>query len=201
MKKLAVFILVALLAFQANAQKIKKTSGELGFLKGVEMLDVSYTYDNLKVGKMTEADYIQKKMKKADENEPGAGEKWKGMWYEDRTAHFEPKFEELFNQYAKDDDVFIMENVEGAEYKLIVKTTFIEPGMNVGVAKKNASINLELVFVPVGDESKILARFLLLNSPGRSMGYGDYDVGIRVGEAYAKAAKEFVKYLQKQKAF
>lgn len=202
MRKLVLLGLLTAFAFQANAQKIKMTNGDLKFLKGVEMIDVSYTYDDhMKVGKMTEQAYVKKKMQKAEEGKPGGGAHWKEMWMDDRTTHFEPMFEELFNEYAKKEDVFIAEGVEGATYKMIVNTTFIEPGMNVGVAKKNAMVDMEITFVPIDDESKVLTRFIILKSPGRSMGYGDYDAGIRVGEAYAKAAKEFVKLLLKKGAF
>lgn len=202
MKRNLLLVLAIMVMFQLQAQKIKLTNGDLNVLKGKDMLDITFTYDdNLKVGKLTEEKYIDKKMADADEDVPGNGEKWKAMWYEDRDVHFEPMFLKLVNDYLNDADVIVRPGMSGAKLMIVVNTIFIEPGFNVGVAKKNASIDLEIKIVPVGYQSEILAKVMIYGSPGRSMGYGDYDVGIRVGEAYAKAGKEFAKYLIKKKAF
>lgn len=202
MKKQMLMLLAAMIMFQLQAQKIKVTGGDLNFLKGEELIDVTFTYDDdLKVGKLTEDKYIKQKMADAEEDEPGAGERWEKAWYEDRPVHFEPKFVELINRYTDDAEVVFRPGIDGAKYKMIVNTVFIEPGFNVGVARKNASIDLEVILVPIDDASKSLVKIMIYGAPGHSMSYGDYDVGIRVGEAYAKAGKELGKYLMKKKAF
>jgi hypothetical protein len=200
MKKQILLLLAAAFVFQLQAQKLK-LSGDLGMLKGEKVFDITFTYDHLKVGKMSEEQYMSKKMKEADEDEPGKGEKWKEMWYEDRTSHYEPKFTELLNDYVKKAGVVFEPNAEGAKYELVVHTTFIEPGFNIGITRKDASIDMEVSFVPVDDESNVLNTITISRSPGRTgMGYGDFDLGVRVGEAYAKAGKELGKFLTK-KAF
>jgi len=200
MKRNLLILLAVLVMAQLQAQKIKVTDGKLTTLKGQDQFDITYTYDdNLKVGKMTEDEYIRKKMAEVEEDEPGRGEKWRAMWYEDRPVHFEPKFMQLLNQYV--DDVLFRPDLGGAQYMMIVNTIFIEPGFNVGVARKNASVDLEIMIVPVGNQSEVLTRIMIYGAPGRSMGYGDYDVGFRVGEAYAKAGKELGRFLMKKKAF
>jgi len=92
MKNILFLILIASLAFSSQAQKIKLQDGDLKFLKGVKDLGVEFTYDNLTVGKMTEEEYIAKKVADANEHEPGSGENWPNLWYGDRTDHYEPKF-------------------------------------------------------------------------------------------------------------
>ena len=202
MKKQILLILAALVMFQLQAQKIKLTSGDVKVLQGEEFVDISFTYDDdLKIGKLSEDQYISKKMAEAEEEEPGSGEKWKEMWYEDRMVHFEPKFIELINKYVEEKNVVIRPDINGAKYKMIVNTVFLEPGFNVGVARKSASIDLEVTIVAVGNESESLATIMIYGSPGSSFSYGDYDVGVRVGEAYAKAGKELGKFLLKNKAF
>jgi len=202
MKKTILLSVVLLFMFGANAQKIKVTEGNLKFLKGEELIDIVFTYDEkMKVGKMTEKAYIKKKMKDVEDSDKVTPEEWKAMWYEDRSVHFEPMFTELINDYSDKADVVYREGIDGAKYKMIVNTTFIEPGFNIGITKKKAAIDLEIIFVPVDDDSKILAKIILINSPGRSTGYGDFDTGIRVGEAYAKAGKEMAKFLIKKGAF
>jgi len=201
MKKVLFIILIALFAFNTQAQKIKLVDGDLGFLKGVKDLGVVFTYEDLTVGKMSEADYIEKKVAEAEEREPGTGEAWPDLWYGDRTGHYEPKFIELFNDVMLSEGVTLTESVEATDYMMIVQTNFIEPGFNVGVARKSALINLVVDFVATDNPENVLATFTIDKSPGGLPFGGDYDSGVRVGEAYAKAAKYFAKYLLKKKAF
>lgn len=202
MKKTILIATLLIFVFGANAQKIKLTDGNLKFLKGQKELSVKFVYsDDMKVGKDSEQAYIDKKMKKADEDEPGNGAKWLESWKNDRPLNYEPKFIELFNDVLQEDGIVISQNNEAAMYLLIVNTVFIEPGYNVGVSRKNAYINLEVSIVENANNNTVLAKFTIDKSPG-SMAFGaDFDTGSRIAEAYAKAAKSFTKYLLKQKAF
>lgn len=201
MKKVLFFVLIGLFAIPTQAQKIKLVDGDLGFLKGTKDLGVEFVYENLTVGKMSEEEYIENKVAEVEEREPGTGEAWPDLWYGDRTEHYEPKFIELFNDVMVGEGVTLTESVEVTDYKMIVNTIFIEPGFNVGVMRKSAMINLVVGFVATDNPETILATVTIDKSPGGTpFGY-DYDTGIRVGEAYAKAAKYFAKYLIKQKVF
>lgn len=78
---------------------------------------------------------------------------------------------------------------------------FISNVFNFYVWRKNAYINLEVCFVETANAENVLAKFIITKSPG-GMAFGtDLDTGSLIGEAYAKAAKTFSKYLLKQKAF
>ena len=82
-------------------------------------------------------------------------------------------------------------------YRLNNEIHFIEPGFNVGVARKNAFINGEAIFVESANHENILAKVSIENSPGRdAFGY-DFDTGLRIQEAYAKAGKELVYFVWK----
>ena len=178
------------------AQKIKVSSGNLDFLKGVEVLNVEYDYDNMGVGKYDkEADYVADKVSDYNDKEPGRGDNWRESWIADREERFEPKFEELINNSLGKKNVSVGGHPD-ASYTLILKTTFTEPGFNVGVVRKNASINCEAVFVS-SDSGEELATITIMNSPGRGgMGY-DFDTGFRIQEAYAKAGKELGRFISK----
>ena len=198
MRKTLLFLFV-LGAFTMQAQKIKQLSGDLSFLKGQKHIQVEFLYsDQMKVGKMTEADYIKKKQAEAEKAEAGGGEKWLEKWKADRNEHYQPKFIELMNAYLEKPGVTVSEDRGDAKYKLVVTTTFIEPGFNIGISHGSAYINLELKFVEI-DSGKEMASFTMTKSPGT--GAWDYDSGYRIGEAYAKAGKEFAKFLLKKKAF
>ena len=201
MMKLTLLLTFALIVLGASAQKIKHTKGNMDFLKTQDELSLSFVYpDNINVGKLTEDEYIKTKMEKAEDKEKGAGEEWKENWYKDREDHYQPKFAQVFNDNIKDEkrDLFIDESIT-AEYGIIVTTTFIEPGYNVGVSRKNAYVNLTVTFVKNDNPENILAEFTILKSPGRTFMGSDYDTGMRIGEAYAKAGKEFALFLVKHK--
>lgn len=179
-----------LLSSAAFGQKIKIVSGNISDLQGMSELNIEYDYSGLGVGKFdVEADYLDKKVADKNEDEAGSGDLWKQAWFDDRPIRFEPKFEELLNDYAP--VIKAGQDVE-AEITMLVHTTFIEPGYNVGVSRKPAMINLELIFSR-GDEQVLVMT--LTKSPGSgAMGY-DFDTGYRISEAYAKAGKSLGKYL------
>jgi len=197
MKKLLFGLIVLFMGFQLNAQKITLQSGSLAALKGVSSIDLKFVYpEDMHVGKMTQQAYMEKHMKEAEAKEAGGGEKWKAMYYADRDEHFAPKFTELFNKGLTKYGMDARENNEEAKIQLIVKTTFMEPGFNIGIQSRPAYINLELTFVNK-ESGEEIAKFILKKAPGTAY----YDFGVRVGEAYAKAAKSFAKYLYKKKVF
>ncbi len=196
MKKL-LLVLAIFLSIQLSAQKIKLVSGNGKALKGISSLDIKFVYpENMHVGKMTQKAYIAKHMKTAEAKTPGAGEKWKKSYYADREEHFAPKFTDLFNKVLEKKGMDARENNESATYQMIVKTTFMEPGFNIGMASRPAFVNLEVTFVNK-KTGKEVAKYTITRSPGTAY----YDMGVRVGEAYAKGAKYFAKYLLKKKAF
>ncbi|ELR69019.1 hypothetical protein C900_05577 [Fulvivirga imtechensis AK7] len=184
----------------AFAQKMKITSGDPGFLKGQKKINVVYDYSNMGVGKFDrEEDYVKDKSEKLNEKESGRGDEWKKNWVADRKERFEPKFEELFNKQLEKVGVKVGQ-FDDAEYTLVLKTTYTEPGFNVGVVRKSAFTNLEAVFMQTGSEEPVMV-IALEKSPGRdAMGY-DFDTGYRIQESYAKAGKELGQFLVKKKAF
>lgn len=198
MKKKTILIACIAMLFSAPlfAQKIKVNSGNLDFLKGVDVINVEYDYESMGVGKYDrESDYVADKVSDYNAKEPGRGDTWKESWVADREERFEPKFEELINKSLEKKNVSVGGHPD-AEYTLILKTTFTEPGFNVGVVRKNASINCEAVFVSTSSGEE-LATVTITNSPGRGgMGY-DFDTGFRIQEAYAKAGKELGRFISK----
>lgn len=185
-------ILAFLISTTSFGQKIKVVEGNINELQGISELKIVYDYEGLGVGKFdVEADYVNKKVNEKNEDEAGSGDLWKQKWFNDRPIRYQPKFEELLGNYAP----FINSgpDVED-EITMMVHTTFIEPGYNVGVSRKPAMINLELIFSKEGSQFLVIT---LLKSPGSGAMGHDYDTGYRISEAYAKAAKSLGKYLTK----
>ncbi|GAA4371204.1 hypothetical protein GCM10023185_46440 [Hymenobacter saemangeumensis] len=197
-KTLAVALL-SLLSYSSFAQSMDMKSGKLDFLKGQKNINIVYTYDNMMVGKGTEQDYVDKKVSEHNQKEAGKGDTWKKNWLGAREQRYQPEFEELLNKRLEDAGVKAGKFPD-APYTLILKTTFTEPGFNVGVMRMPAYTNMEAVFVKTGTTNPE-AVIAMTKSPGRdAMGY-DFDAGSRISESYAKAGKSLGAFLVKKKAF
>jgi hypothetical protein len=204
MKKVKIIISLMVITFfisvAANAQKITLKSGDLSFLKEISELNVEYDYSEMAVGKFkTEEAYIEKKKKDLDKKEAGSGDAWEADWHEGKDQTFKRKFEDMFNLtfFARDVDIHLGE-FTNADYTLILKTTFMEPGYNIGISSKNASINVEVVFVKTDDKETPIALITMSKVPGYGFFGADFDMEYRVGEAYGKAGDELATYLWKK---
>lgn len=170
----------------ARAQKFKVLEGDVKALKDITALKMEYVYSPMSVGKFdAESAYLNKKVKEYNDKESGKGDRWKKSWVEDRKKRFEPAFEELFNKHA---DAQI--GPKGT-YKMIMHTSFTEPGYNVVVHRKNASIDAVFTILDAG--GKVLAKIQMSGAPGRTYGGYDYDTGERIEESYAMAGKALAK--------
>jgi hypothetical protein len=203
MKTLKTIILLALLglfSFHLEAQKISLEKGSLDFIKGISELNVSYDFSEFGVGKFeTEAAYIEKKKTEYNEDEPGKGDKWEEQWHADKENTYQRRFEEMMNTIfiSKDANIVVAEDTD-ALYTLILKTTFLEPGFNVGISSKNASINVEVIFIETTDPDNHLALISMNKVPGNALFGSDFDVEQRIGAAYAQAGQKLAQYLWKR---
>ncbi len=184
---LGVAILLLFMLPAAHAQKFKVLEGDIKALNSIPGLKTEYVYTPMSVGKFEdEADYLSKKVKEYNEKEAGKGDRWKKSWIADRKKRFEPSFEELFNKHAKSAQIS-----PGGIYKMIMHTTFTEPGYNVVVHRKNASI--DATFTILDPSGNVVAKIQMSGAPGRSFGGNDYDTGERIEESYAMAGKALAK--------
>ena len=191
---LSLFVATTLYWNTSTAQKVKLVEGNLSALNGPTDLNIQYDYSQMGIGKFkTEDEYLSKKTEEYNKKDDGKGDKWAKEWKADRKKRFEPKFEELFNAYSK----YKVGNNPKAKYTMILKTTFTEPGFNVYVTRKNALINAEAWIVETANPSKLIAKYTIMKSPGRTFGGYDFDTGVRIQEAYAAAGKALGKYMKK----
>lgn len=198
LKFLILTILLTSFALTIDAQKIKIESGNLSPLKGEKELNIEFLYDGMAVGKFkNEKEYVAKKKKEYNEKEAGKGDSFEINWTESRQFQYEPKFIELFNKYASEFGMKASKKSSSAKYTIIVKTTFTEPGWNVGISRAPAYTNLEISVIETATKSAV-AVVTLTKSPGKdAMGF-DYDPSNRIAESYAKGGKEFAQFLEKK---
>ena len=138
MKKLIILMIVLLSTTVAISQKAKDLEGNIKNLKGISQYDLLFVYENVQIPKYdSEEDFLKDKMEKRDKKEPGTGVKFKGSWFADREAKYEPKFIESFNKRFDDGKVKVGKD-QGAEYIMKVHTTLLYAGYNVGISRKNS---------------------------------------------------------------
>lgn len=192
MKKLLLLIVMAFCVVGfTNAQKITVESGDLKFLGEATELSTVFDYpENIKYGKITEKEYVAKKVSDKEKKEKGSGEEWKAKFYEDRVRYNE-QFMNAIKNYTG--DLIVAEDNPEFKYTMIVKTTFIEPGFYVGIRSKNSVINLEITFIETAAPDNVLATVKIIKATGGS----NIDQGERVASAYGIAARSFGKYLKK----
>ena len=195
MKRIFTALVLLCFALSLSAQSIIVTSGSLDFLRGEKVFYFTYTYNDMTVGKMTESEYVKKKKSEYNEKEPGRGDKWEQAWIDDRQNRFEPKFEELFMKQLEKKNIYL--GKDQANYRFVFNTDFTEPGYNVGVWRGNAFIDLTCTIVNVASGEQV-ATIKIRKSPGRDALGADFDTGFRIQEGYAKAGKEFAKFLLKK---
>ncbi len=156
---------------------------------------LEFVYDGVMVGDKTEAEYIAEKVAEKNAEEAGTGEAWREAWEQDRIAQYHPKFVELVNKYlGKKTEVQVSETMEDPDMVMTIKVLRIEPGFYSYVINRPAFLDLEVVLADGEDVGTQLAKIQILNAPGTAVP----DVRTRVGESYAKAAKDLAKWLVKK---
>lgn len=185
-KFLCIACLIAITSVAFAGAKVKLTSGSLASLKGKTIL-VQFDYSAMGVGKFkSEDDYINKKKAEYNEKEAGRGDQWAKAWKADRENRFEPKFMELITKYGEKSGVkFVTSGT--ADYTMVVKTTFTEPGYNVYVMRAPALINSTSTIKSNSGGS--IAVITVTKATGSTFGGYDFDTGVRITEAYALTGK------------
>jgi hypothetical protein len=176
-----------------QAQKISLSEGDLSPLAGQKELNLEFEYSNMRVGKMSEEDYVNKKKDEYNKKEAGRGDTWAKAWVDDRQTRFEPKFIMSFNQFSGGMTAGPM---AAAKYTLKLKTTFTEPGFNIVVHRENARINMEAWLVETANKDKVLAKVLVEKSPGGAWFENDFDTGQRIAEAYGNAGMTLAGFIR-----
>ncbi len=201
MKKLLLVIVTMAFVFSGHAQKLKLVEGNLDYLKNQKLLKVEFTYDKLKVGKMSEEDYVAKKVKDYNKKEDGKGDKWKEKWESDKEDAYPDYFINMFEMLMGNGEVMLNENAEDADYIMVVNTSFIEPGFNVGIQSKRALANMEVRIVSKDNPEKTLAMFTITKSPGNSLFGANFATVDRVGGCFEHAASELAGYFLRNDTF
>ena len=200
MKKISIILLLGAFLFPGTTifAQCKQVSGDVSVLRGQLVINLQYDYSNLSVGKFKdEKDYVAKRVDDMNKKKPGDGDRWAEAWNNDRTSRYQPTFERNLNAITGKFNVTFKENATDAKYTLIVKTTFIEPGFNVGITRQNAWIKLEIDLVETANPGTVLASMQMKREDSVNMMGYDFDTGSRIQSAYDRAGDHLGAFLVK----
>jgi hypothetical protein len=190
MKKAGILLLMGifmLTTINIFAQKLK--SGDVKMLKGQTVLNLQYDYSNIAVGKYkVEKEYVANRTEDMNKKKPGSGDQWAEAWVNDRKARFQPMFET---------GVIAKEGATDAKYTLIIRTTFVEPGFNVGITRKNAYIDMTVEIIETAAPDKVLADIEMKGLQSVNMMGYDFDTGVRIQSCYDRGGDYLGKFLVK----
>lgn len=191
-------LLLVLVSFTVNvfSQKLKTEQGSINNLKGIKSYNLVFDYSNLKVDKFeTEEAFLKDKMSKREEN--GTHEEFKQSWFADRNNRYEPKFIESFNKRFDNGSIKADKNLSSATHEMLITTTWIYPGYNVGVMRQPAKINATITVYDKNNPTDILYKASIQKVEGNGTMGTDYNSGYRISEGYAKLAKILAADLKK----
>lgn len=195
MKKLLLIVMVITSSF-VLAQKMKVVSGNFEFLKGEKELNVEFDYSTVTFykEKMTEAQYLEKRVKEIAKDKGDAeAKRWKTDWNSSKETSFVDKFLASMNK-----NMAIKTGLNpNAKYTVIVVTTWIYPGWFAGVMNQPSKVSTLLKFVETANPGNALLAIEATNAPG------DNFVGLpnnndRIAEGYAKTGKTLAKMIEKK---
>jgi hypothetical protein len=200
MKKISILFLMAafLLPGITMFAQCKLVSGSVSVLKGQSAINLQYDYSKMAVGKFKNSDdYVANRTADMNKKKAGDGDRWAEAYKNDRTARYQPMFEKNLNQIVGKFNVTCRENAPDAKYTLIIKTTFTEPGYNIGISRQNAWIRMEVDLVETSNPGTVLASMIMKREDSVNMMGYDYDTGGRIQSAYDRAGDHLGAFLVK----
>jgi hypothetical protein len=200
MKKISMLFLLGAFMFPGIAifAQCKKISGDVSVLKGQTVINLQYDYSRMSVGKFkNEKDYVASRTADMNKKKPGDGDRWAEAWKNDRSSRYQPTFEKNLNAIVGKFNVSCKENATDAKYTLIIRTTFTEPGYNIGITRQNAWIKMEVDLVETANSGAVLASMMMKREDSINMMGYDFDTGGRIMSAYDRAGDHLGSFLIK----
>lgn len=182
-------VLLIAIAFAAIASSckgpVRLVRGPVDPIKGQELMEVRFTYENMQVNRLPEADYIRQRQERAARGDEGA-EGWLERWTNYKTELYEPQFIDRFNRFTEHHGILLDKDFDDSEFIMIVNTYFIDTGMFAGVRNKEAVIKATATFVRRDAPNNPIVVFDITKAHGAMPAP---DKGIRIQMAFAQAGR------------
>lgn len=196
MKIKLLFLLLIASPLVAFGQKYKITAGDYSALSGATEFNVEVDYSQVTYynEKMSEAKYIERRMKDKDGDDVNAIKK---DWDKMKEERIPDKITTIANKYCKNGQNYAVDN-GAAKITMIVRPQWIYPGWFGGVMKSPSKINVNYDFVDAANPSKVLLSISCTKAVGDIYPVGIPNTNMRIAEAFAHSTKGLVRLLNKK---
>jgi hypothetical protein len=144
----------------------------------------------------TEQKFVQDMTDHFEKKGAGRGKIWSDRWYLNKNIKFKELLIDKFNKLDKESETIAQPDSIGADYHLIVTTSYLNIGANWGIGKDPALIDARCDFQDRSGRSIVVVLFR--GVPGRTPGTGDYDIPTRVAQCYQKLGKDLYGMIDKR---
>lgn len=195
-----IIIIIVAFSFPVTAQKVKLKKGDIGVFDSIQELNIEFDFSDFGVGRFeTEEGYIKMKKYYYNKDEPGRGDAWVKEWHGDKEKTYIPSFIDRFNELmTRTEQSIKLGTYADAEYTLVIKTTYLEPGFNVGVHYKRAFINLDILLYKTDNNESPILHLVADKLKGGGEDSIHLDAEIRLGVAYGTAGSVLARYIYKK---
>ena len=195
MKKNILFLTIILFTVTVNSQKLKIIKGGTETLKGVTEYNVVFDYSNITIAQYdSEEEFLKDKMKIREDNEQGAGAKFKKQWFSSRDSLYEPKFIKYFNDFFTSKIKIKVLNEGNAKYTMLINTVFIYPGYNVGVWGEESKLKATITVYETESPDNIVFTTREVYVKGKAT----YNSKNRIANSYIFLARRIAAYLRRK---
>lgn len=214
MFRITIIVLLHFIGVIGCAAQMGRPLNDLGFLRndyGRELSKVSFDslivfsnkrvkitfqYDSMQVAHhLSESDFVAKMREENNKVDSGFGDQWAEEWYSSRKTIYEPRFIRKLISLTSMAPILFLED-SSYDYNFVVYTTKIDMGPEEFLVESVATIDAKIV---IENRQGIPLGFVLCNYvPGRNFSgtfKSDFD---KIGECYAKLAKEFYSLVLKK---
>lgn len=168
MKKLLLMAAILVASIQSvNAQKITWETGDLKVLEGQTAVATEIVYENILIGGVPEAQFLEERRATDNAEKPGAGDKFVENW----NAAKKDKWPKRLNDYifkGSKEHAKASADEAGAKYKIILKPNNFELGKGKYLGTKPALVDFVILIVEAANPSNVLAKGTALKVKGES---------------------------------
>lgn len=180
MKKIILpIVALTMIALVGCKSPISLVEGNPEPIKNENIIEVQFTYDNMRVGNELEEAYVKRRIE-------DDGEEWHERWVGIRGDRFEPRFVEVLNRYTEEHGLKIERGRDDTKYIMMVNTHYTEPGFYTYVRNKPAEVGMTISLVERDNPDRIIAEYNITEIAGIN---AVPEVGTRIQSAYGQAAR------------
>ena len=191
------FTALLILGTATQAQIVSVLEGNPKDLKEIKSWNIAFDFSEVTAARkrIPEADHVRIKSGELNEKEAGKGDMWAEEWEASKKTRYAPKFELLLNETLAKYDIKFKVGDESAAGTITAKTTWINAGFAVGVAKQPALMDGIYTFEKDGKTLLVVKIEKAVGDIYMGNFTGDFT---RIAESYAMAGKSLGKLLKKK---